>query len=177
MKNVYLLILVLLLSSCSSIPISTMLKFRSFNEQSFVALNGSEIRSKIIVSQPFTLDLEKIKLSLTLDNDKGVRNFTYPLDLDMQKTIAAQDGFFTSTPAKTEYTFKLSELAVKNFKETQNLISDQFKGETSFSIAAGFNEEPTEGQLVTLSILLQLDEEDGYFTLIDNADIDVGNED
>lgn len=128
MKNVYLFILVLLLSSCSSIPISTMLKFRSFNEQSFVALNGSEIRSKIIVSQPFTLDLEKIKLSLTLDNDKGVRNFTYPLDLDMQKTIAAQDGFFKSTPARTEYTFKLSELAVKNFKETQNLVSDQFKG-------------------------------------------------
>lgn len=175
MKN-FLVLLVLFLYGCSSIPVSTMFKYRNFNEQSFASLNPSQIRSKIRVSDPFTLKLEKIKLSLSLENEKGLRNFPFPLVLEDQHLIASQEGFFSSTPAKTEYTFRLSEQAVASFAETQNLLSEDLNGKYSFSIGAGFNEEPKEGQSVYISILLQLNEEDGYFTLIEDAEVDLGKD-
>ena len=165
---------VLFLFGCSSIPISTMLKYRNFDEQSFTALDPSQIRSKITVSEPFTLKVEKIKLSLSLENEKGLRDFKFPLALEKRDNIAAQSGFFLSEPAKTEYTFKLSELAVNNFKETQNLLSQEAQGKASFSIGVGFNEEPQKAQSVYFSIALQLEEKDGYFTLIEETEVILG---
>lgn len=174
MKKFFLVFTVLFLFGCSSIPISTMLKYRNFDEQSFAALDPFQIRSKITVSEPFTLKMEKIKLSLSLENEKGLRDFTFPLALEKRDSIAAQNGFFSSEPAKTEYTFKLSELAVNNFKETQNLLSQEAQGKASFSIGVGFNEEPQKAQSVYFSIALQLEEKDGYFTLIEETEVDFG---
>ncbi|TMO85155.1 hypothetical protein CWC13_19775, partial [Pseudoalteromonas ruthenica] len=64
--------------------------------------------------------MEKMNLSLSLENEKGISHFTFPLILEKQDRIDAQEGFFSSEPAKTEYTFRLSELAVNNFLKTQN---------------------------------------------------------
>ncbi|WP_414830465.1 hypothetical protein [Alteromonas sp. H39] len=176
MRKLFLVFIILFLYGCSSIPISTMLKYRNFDEQSFVILDPLQIRSKIRLSEPFTLKLEKINLSLSLENEKGLRHFTFPLVLEKRDKIAAQEGFFLSEPAKTEYTFKLSELAVNNFKETQNLLSQEAQGKVSFSIGAGFNEEPQKGQSVYISIALQLEEKDGYFTLIEDTEVDFGQD-
>ncbi|WP_105169926.1 hypothetical protein [Pseudoalteromonas sp. T1lg23B] len=163
---------VLFLSGCTSIPISTMLELRDFNEQSFVALNPVEIRSKIRLSEPLTLDLAKITLSLSLENEKGFRNFTFPLVLENENKIAALEGLFSSQPANTEYTFRLSDIALKNFVETQKLFSDGIKRQGSFSIGASFNQESKEVQAAYISILLQLSDEEGFFTLLDNAEVD-----
>ena len=177
MRTLFLVSMLVSLAACSSIPISTMLQYRNFDEQSFASLNPSQIRSKIRLSKPFTLNLEAIKLSLSVENEKGLRNFTFPLTLEKQEIIAEQQGFFSTSSAKTEYTFRLSEQAVESFSETQNLMAEDVKGNASFSIGAGFNEKLQEGQSVKLSILLLLDEEDGYFTLIEDAEVEFGKED
>ena len=176
MRKIFLVFIVLFLSGCSSIPISTMLKYRNFDEQRFLTLDPLQIRSKIRLSEPFTLKMEQINLSLSLENEKGVRNFTFPLVLEKRDRIAAQEGFFSSEPAKTEYTFKLSERAVNNFRETQSLLSQEIRGKASFSIGAGFNEEPQKGQTVYISIALQFEEKDGYFTLIEDTEVDFGQD-
>ncbi|MCG7562470.1 hypothetical protein [Pseudoalteromonas sp. McH1-42] len=172
MKKLFFVFVALFLFGCSSIPLSTMLKYRNFDEQSFAALNPSQIRSKIWLSEPFTLNMEKINLSLSLVNERGHSNFTFPLILVKRDKIAAQEGFFSSEPAKTEYTFRLSELAVNNFQKTQNLLSQKVHQKLSFSIGAGFNEEPEDGETVYISISLQLEDNEGYFTLINEAEVD-----
>ncbi|KAF7786350.1 hypothetical protein PRUB_a0886 [Pseudoalteromonas rubra] len=174
MKKLFVVFIVIFLFGCSSIPISTLLKYRNFDEQSFAALKPTQIRSKIWLSDPFTLNMEKINLSLSLANEKGLSNFTFPLVLEKRSRIAAQEGFFSTEPAKTEYTFRLSEVAVNNFQKTQNLLSHEVHQEISFSIGAGFNEEPEEGQTVYISISLQLEDKEGYFTLINDAEVDLG---
>ncbi|MCO7191245.1 MULTISPECIES: hypothetical protein [unclassified Pseudoalteromonas] len=176
MKKLFLVFVALCLFGCSSIPLSTMLKYRNFDEQSFTALNPSQIRSKVKVSKPFTLNMEKMNLSLSLENEKGISHFTFPLILEKQGRIDAQEGFILSEPAKTEYTFRLSELAVNNFLKTQNLLSQEVQQKISFSIGAGFNEKPQERQTVHISISLQLDDKEGYFTLIDEAEVELGQD-
>lgn len=175
MRKFVLIFIVLMSIGCSSIPVATMLKFRDFDGQSFTELNPSQIRSKIQLSGPFTLEIEKINLSLSVENDKGLRHFKFPLALEKQQSIAAKEGIFSSQPAKSEFTFRLSELAIEQFTELQNVLLEDKIGKVSFSVAfsgGNFKEEPKEDQPATISISLQLEEKNGYFTLIKETEVD-----
>lgn len=177
MRTCYLFFISLFLFGCASVPLSTMLKYRNFDEQSFAALDPVQIRSKIRLSEPFTLKIEDINLSLTLENEKRIRDFSFPLELEKQDQIAAQASFFSSEAAQTEYTFSLSERAVKTFRETQILLSQKAQRKMTFSISAGLNEENKKEQSGYISIALQLKKEDGYFVLIDDTEIGFGQDD
>ena len=175
MKSFGLILLIILAGGCASIPVSTMFRFMNFDKQDFDALNVSEIRARVSLSQPATIKAESARMALELGSEQGVRQFSFPLVLVSEKVLAGQDGFFTSLPDRTEYTFTLSDEAQENFQAVQRTSLNEGT-KSGFSVGVGFDNFPTDNTVVRLWIALQLSEEDGYFTLIDDAPVEIDKE-
>jgi len=172
MKRVILSLLILSVCGCASIPLSTMLNFSHFDEQDFYALQPAQIRTRVSLSEPFTIDLANTELSLKLESEKGARYFHFPLTLVNESKRPATQSFFFSEQAKNEYVFKLSDKGITNFKEVQQSFSQNQNASGSFSVSTGFNEDVNVYQSATVSIALQLNEVDGFFLLIENAEVE-----
>ncbi|RUO25552.1 hypothetical protein CWE09_02110 [Aliidiomarina minuta] len=162
-----------LLSSCASVPLGTMLEFRSFGKEDFVSIQPQDLRAKIHVDEPVRADVESAELALALTTEKGMREFKFPLLLLSEEKIAPVAGFFSKSAGKTEYTLKLSDEAVKNFIATQQNIQDEKSGKLNFSVKTGFEKFPSEITEIGLSVFLKLSEEKGFVTLFNNAKLEV----
>jgi len=57
-----------LLSSYASVPLGTMLEFRSFGKEDFVSIQPQDLRAKIHVYEPVRADVESAELALALPN-------------------------------------------------------------------------------------------------------------
>lgn len=165
-----------LVSSCASVPLGTMLEFHSFGKEDFVTIKPQDLRAKIHIDEPARADIETMELALELTTEKGIREFTFPLLLLREEKIAPTAGFFSKSAAKTEYTLKLSDTAVRNFVETQHIIQDQQSGSLNFSVKTSFEPFPNEITEIGLSVFLRLSEENGFVTLFDKAKVKIKHE-
>ena len=169
----YIFILVLSLSGCASIPLGTMVKFSSFDEQQLLVMQPRDIRARIQIEEPAKLNVETAELTLTLQTEQGELFYEYPLTLIAKTRIAPVEGFFTSRPGQTEYTLKLSDLARENFKAAQQELARQQPKGFSFSVSANFDDFPEDRTEITFSIALQLDPTEGYFNLFEDATMEI----
>jgi hypothetical protein len=153
-----------------------MLSMRNFNENTFIELNPDVVRTKVRVSQPFALNIESTQLRVELKTSKGMRPYSFPLQLLAKNEIEGDDGLFSSTPASTEYTLSLSDKAIENVREVQTSLSNEEIEEGGFSVNVSFDnpDENTNhiGEL-RMSIFLKLYQDKDYLTLIDDASIEV----
>ena len=176
MTRFAVILISVLLSSCASVPLGTMLEFRSFSKDDFITIQPQVLRAKIHVDEPVRADVESAELALELTTEKGMREFKFPLLLLRQEQIAPVEGFFSNSAGKTEYTFKLSDEAVKNFIATQQIIQDEKSGKLNFSVKTGFEKFPSEITEIGLSVFLKLSEEKSFVTLFDDAKLEVKHE-
>lgn len=176
MTRFVVILVSVLLSSCASVPLGTMLEFRSFGKDDFVKIQPQDLRAKIQIDAPVLADVESTELALELTTDKGMRAFTFSLLLLREEKIAPVAGFFSTSAGKTEYTLKLSDEAIKNFIATQHIIQGEKSGKLNFSVKTGFEELPTDITEIGLSVFLQLSAETGFVTLFDNAKLEVKHE-
>lgn len=173
MIRVVLLSFTLLLSSCANIPLGTMLEFRSFGKEDFVNIQPENIQTKIQVDDPVTADIGKFELSLDIQTTKGTRLYQFPLELLNATKLDAVTGFFSSTPAKNEYTLKLSDEAIQNFKEAQQIVQHEQFGGVHFAVSTVFEAVPEELKQIRLSIFLKLSEEKDFVTLLKDAKLEI----
>src|SRR5690554_1032085 len=165
-----------LLSSCASVPLGTMLEFRSFGKDDFVNIEPQDLRAKIQVDEPVRADVDSAEMVLTLTTEKGMREFKFPLLLLSEEKIAPVAGFFSKSAGKTEYTLKLSDEAIQGFMATQQIIRDEQSGSFNFSVKTGFETLSSETTEIRLSVFLKLSEEKGFVTLFDDAKLEVKHE-
>lgn len=163
---------IVLLSSCSSIPLGTMLEFRSFSKDDLAKIQPLDLRAKIQLDEPVKADIGSAELTLNLATPKGERSFSFPLILLDEHKVEPVKGFFSTSAGKTEYTLKLSEEAVSNFVAVQQIIRDEPTGSLAFSVSSGLEQIPDGITEVSMSIFLKLSEEKGFITLFDNAKLE-----
>lgn len=173
MKFLKVTAVILMLSSCASIPVGTMLKFSTLDEQELLVIQPRDIRARIQIEEPAKLNIETAELTLTLQTEQGERLYEYPLTLIAQTQIAPVEGFFSRRPGQTEYTLKLSDIARENFKAAQQELRRQQPKGFSFSVSANFDEIPQDRTELTFSIALQLDPSEGYFNLFEDASMEI----
>jgi hypothetical protein len=176
MTRFAVILISVLLSSCASVPLGTMLEFRSFGKDDFITIQPQDLRAKIHVDEPVRADVESAELALELTTEKGMREYKFPLLLLREEKIAPVAGFFSKSVGKTEYTLKLSDEAIKNFTATQQIIRDEKSGSLNFSVTTSFEKFPSEITEIGLSVFLKLSEEKGFVTLFDNAKLEVKHE-
>ncbi|SNY43172.1 hypothetical protein SAMN06297280_0543 [Arsukibacterium tuosuense] len=176
MTRFAVIVIAILLSSCTSVPLGTMLELRSFGKDDFIKIQPQDLRAKIQVDEPVRADIDSAELTLELTTEKGLREFKFPLLLVDELNIEPMTGLFSKSAGKTEYILKLSNEAVKNFIATQQIIRDEQSGRLSFSVATGFEKFPSEITEIGLSVFLKLFEEKDFITLFDNAKVEIKHE-
>ena len=72
MNRAVLLLLCLWLGGCVSIPLSTIVRMSTFDEQDFVALNPDVVRVRITLPQVFKLDAGQSSLGVKITSPAGV---------------------------------------------------------------------------------------------------------
>lgn len=176
MRKFVVIVFVILLSSCASLPLGTMLEFRSFGKDDLLKIQPQDLRAKIQVDEPVRADIESAQLTLVLTTEKGSREFKFPLLLLDELKIKPTEGLFSKSAGKTEYTLRLADEAMKNFMTTQQIIRDAQSGRFNFSVTTDFEKFPSEVTEIGLSIFLKLSEEKGFVTLFDNAKLEIKHE-
>lgn len=176
MTRFAVILIAVLLSSCASVPLGTMLEFSSFGKEDLIEIQPQDLRAKIQVDQPVRADVKSAKLSLELTTEKGTRAFTFPLLLLNELDIKPVEGIFSTSAGKTEYILKLSDEAIKNFVTTQQIIRAEQSGRFNFSVKTGFETLPSEITEIGLSVFLKLSEEKGFVVLFDEAKLTVKHE-
>ncbi len=173
------LIITSTLTACSSVPISTMLKLSSFDEQSILTIEPSLIRAKITVNEFIDIDLPNTKLGLSLENSQGKLQLQFPLAKISLTENSASDSFFSSSPASQTYLLQLSPDAIADFKKLQKQLKSSDKNTFGFSVAAKLNKQEDltpeqEQERLFMTIELKLNKNEEFFTLIDNAELKNG---
>jgi hypothetical protein len=173
------LIITSTLTACSSVPLSTMLKLSSFDEQSLITIEPSNIRAKITVNKFVDIDLVNTKLGLNLDNSQGELALQFPLEKLTLINNSATKSFFSSSPASQTYLLQLSPAAIADFKKLQKQLKSSDKNTFGLSVAAKLNKQENltalqEQEKLFMTIELKLHKNEEFFTLIDNAELKNG---
>lgn len=176
MTRFTVIVLAIFLTSCASVPLGTMLEFRSFGKDDFITIQPQDIRAKIRIDEPVRADVQSAELAIELTTEKGMREFKFPLLLLREEKIEPVAGVFSKSAGKTEYSLKLSDEAVENFLLAQQLIQDEQPKSLNFSVKTGFEKFPSEITEVRLSVFLKLAEEKGFVTLFENAKLEIKHE-
>lgn len=176
MVRLFLFSLTLFLTSCASIPFGTMLEFRDFEKDDFINIQPQELAAKIQIDDPARAKIDTAQLSLDLKTAQGTRSFQFPLILSEEVRIEAVSGFFSSSPAKTEYRLQLSAQAMQNFKTMQQIFLNEQPESFDFAVSTGFEDLPADVKAIHMSIFLKLSQERGFVTLFENAKLEVKRE-
>ena len=168
------LLLCILLTSCTSIPLKTMLKLRGFSPDDFIALDPNDVMLKVMLPEPLEVDSEKTKIDVAfLFDDQSVKSYTFPLELI--NTEKETKGWRRKTTWQY-FTLQITPEGKRAFVKLQREINQnmEMKSTGRLSASASFKKLPIEKMpdKAKMSLFLQLNKQDSFFTLIDEAEID-----
>lgn len=168
----YWLGVVLALSACSAVPLSTMWKMRSFGPEDFGRIQPDQLRVKILLPQGFTLDLAKDKptLQFRITTEHGPSAGKVELTKVSESDVTEKVGIVTSVSVpKHEYVLKFADDSLATFATMQKLARGVGKGAAvNLNVSCFLEKIPEGAREGRLTVSLLLFPEDGYFVLLDN---------
>lgn len=169
MFRLILLMTSMALAGCSSIPLSTMIKFSGYEKSDFFRINPSELRIKATINSSADIDLfVATKLSAAVTDEKGKVEYHFQLEKIKVETIPAINGMFTNTPAFDVYYLKLTEQAAADFTKLKEQATSGTKKQGSFNVGVNSRKPINfENEDILFSVSLQFSSQEDYFTLID----------
>lgn len=177
-----MLVIIVVLSGCSSIPMGTLLKLSSFDEAYVSTLDPKKIRAKITVNAFLDVNVENTQLGLSIENSNGEMELNFPLQVITITQNKAVSGLFSQQVASQTYLLKLSEKAISEFKTLQAQLTPPQQSQFGFTVSAKLKKHKNltpiqQEQQLFMSIDLQLNEKEGFFTLFDQIELQDGKTD
>lgn len=166
-----LLLLCLGISSCVSVPLSTIVRMSTFDESDFAQLNPDVVRVRIKLPQGFNLNAGKSSLGVKITAAAGVHYGEFKLDQEAAEGTQLSKGMFSENTPGTAYTLRLSAPSKKEFRELQTFVSRGQPGEVTIYVSPRLSSFPNDVPSVNIWIDLLLSESQGYFTLVDAAEL------
>ena len=163
--------LCLLLCSCASVPLSTLVRMRAFDEREFSTLAAEALRVKIKLPEGFGLDAEESWLGIEISSAAGVHDATFELDEETVHGVALPGSIFSSPGTGTEYVLRLSAPSTGKFRELQAFVARARAEDINIKVVPKLSYYPEDATSVKVWISLLLSPTQGYFTLIDGATI------
>lgn len=169
------------LSSCSSIPLTTMIKLAGFDEQSLLAIEPDDVRALVELTGGLNLDIEETVLSITFDTINGTRAFSFPLAELEHQLEQTKSSWFTEPMPLNTYLLKISEQGQVDLLSLQSEITNTrnfTESKSSVTVSAsmktpeGIDIQSLRNNEHVFSVSLRLDRNEDFFVLIDNFEID-----
>ena len=108
MNRLFVLAFVLLLSSCASVPMSTVATLSQLDEHDLATLDSSALRVKVSLPNGFILDAANSRLTMKLVSSGKLRRDVFDLTVESQEPRTIALGFLAGTEHTTAYVLKLS---------------------------------------------------------------------
>ena len=169
-----LLLCLVLLCACASIPLSTALRLSSLDERALVQLEPADIRVKVAVPHGNTLSPEETRLALRLQPEgKAARVATMPLRLVGSSQGERSSGFFSPAVAVTTYDMALSTEGAAQLRELQRDVMHlrSESGKVELSVNTSFSKIAEGTKEMRFWVDIKLRSNDAYLTLFDGAQI------
>jgi len=169
-SQIFFLVFALLISACSSVPLSTMAHFYDAKPEDFFHVDPHGITVKVTINSAVNFDpILSVNLSATIEDDMGKRIFTFPLEqVSMDKT-PAEDGYFSSRQPMDVFILRLSEQAIKNLELINLERKSEKKQKGGLSAGVNFSKQTNIiDKNTVLSIGLKLTKTSDFILLIDN---------
>lgn len=168
-----LLLLVLLLPGCMSVPVSTMLRLRGFDQNAVLALVPADIRVRVKVPQGFAMDPEQTFLKIALSTDDGDSVVgSFPLAVIAEDLATLPGGMFSAERVLRRYELKLSPRGLELFAQAQDQLRSARAGAFKLDVSWAFAHIPEKARSARFWIALKLAAGEDYFPLIEDAQVE-----
>jgi len=165
------LLLALAMDGCVSVPLSTMVRMSTFDEQDFARLDADVVRVRIKLPQEFALDAGRSSLGVKVTAAAGVHYGDFKLEQEGAQGTTLSNGMFSGSAPGTAYTLKLSAPSRSEFRKLQAFVGRGQPGEVVISVVPILSSFPRDAATVNVWIDLLLTESQGYFTLLEGAEV------
>lgn len=175
MRLVKCLIYTLFLSACSSIPLSSMIKLASMDDNDITRINPSQVRVRITVNDPAKLHTKDVRLALKFEYaGEGNSEYQFVLRIIDSRQIDATSGWFSSEPNKHQYEFVIADHSVDVFKKYQREFIKYGKPKKyHWTVYYYLKNIPAKDQPIDLDLELKFADNSDYFYLLKGAEIEV----
>ena len=151
-RRLALIALCLVLASCASVPLSTLMRMSSFSEEKFVGLRPDDIGIRIRLPEGFSLDVANSRLAIEVASNAGVHTGTFELE-------------------QTEYELRLTAASKDRFRDLQAFVAKAKVEDIAIRVMPKLASKPEGASSVAVWIDLRLTRAEGYFALVDGASI------
>lgn len=159
------------LSGCASIPLSTALSLSSLSPGSLAQVDPAQVRVKLSVPVGFELNIAATRLNLSLSASSGSRSTSMGLSLLSVTRESRPGGLFTADVPVSTYSLALSADGVRKLREMQSFMLHAEPKKFEFGVEAPFAEVPPSAREVTFWADLKLSLRDPFMPLINGARI------
>ena len=174
MKRRSLLALALLAGGCTSVPVSTMWRLRSFNAEQLFALDPAHLRAAARVDSRATM--KNVTISLDVEPPDGSARRTYLIPLEQP----VDDPRLERPPANRRwFAFGLSKPGLAEYQRIKREYASVAKGSRgTLKIAAADDGTipPDLKRAFPLRVDVLLDPAEGFFTLISETKLDLSQQ-
>lgn len=154
-----------------SVPLSTIVRMSTFDERDFAGLDANVIRVRITLAQGFGLDVRKSWLGVEIKSAAGVHEGTFELDEELTRVTTVPGGYFSDPEQRTAYTLRLAPPSRAKFKELQAFVGRAQADAITIRVVPRLSSFPSGATTTNVWIDLLLSEPQGFFTLLDAAEI------
>jgi len=172
-----LVLLSVLLTACSSVPLSTMVKFSNYDKNDFFRIDPSQLRVKATINQVVDIDLSKATtLSAAIGGRDTNSKLVFQLEQVKTEVIPAVKGVFNNEPAYKVHYMKLTEQSINNFNQLIKAAENRSDKQGQFQAGLSWDKPiDAKGETIVFSVALKLATDEPYFTLIDQFELAIPN--
>lgn len=174
-RQVSLFLASLLLVSCSSVPLSSMYKLASMDKDDIRIIDPRQVRTRITVDAPTTLQTRNVKLVLRFEfADDDESEYQFLLEFLSEQTFDEKEGWFGAPIKKSQYEFKLADESVAMFKRYQREFIKYGKPNKYYwTVYYYLKQRPAKNQNAQLDLELKMSSKEDYFFLLKDAELAV----
>ena len=173
--KIWLLLICILITGCSSVPISSMLKMATMDDSDITALEPAQIRTRITVDAPTELQTKNVRLVLRFEFYQQTESeYEFLLKMVDNQSVTQEKGWFSGATMRNEYTFELLEESIAEFKKYQRDFFKYGKPRKYYwTVYYYLGKRPPPDQSVELDLELKLADHEPYFYLLQGAALGV----
>lgn len=152
-------------------PLSTLMRMSSFSQEKFVGLRPEDVGVKIRFAEGFGLDVPKSRLAVEVASSAGVHNAAFDLEPTVLQPVRLPAGLFASPRPGVEYQLRLSAQSRSKFRQLQTFVARAKVDDIGIRVMPKLAVKPEGAASVLVWIDLRLRSEEGYFALVEAAEI------
>jgi hypothetical protein len=172
LRLLFIAAVTVIVTACMAIPLTTAIRLSSIGDQSLVALDPQQVRTRVAVPFGFALDVEQTQLSVDVSRVAGKwENHEYRLRLLSKTNGVHSGGLFHPNYPVVVYELALDSASVKDLRELQKVFQLGKDPGLNVSVNVNLASMPDNAESVRLWVDLKLRESDAFMVLFDGAEI------